>query len=109
MSIATDFILNGITQMENMLDNPVFTYKGEDFACVPNTINDVIKSDKQIGYDENVDFRMTVRLNQFTSGIYPQLTHVITYNGTKFVIKEIKTPPHQVYKIYICEKATVGK
>jgi len=103
----TDFILNGIIQMENTLGNPTFLWKTETFACIPNTLNDAIKNSTPV-FDENTDFRMNVRLNQFTPNIYPELHDYITYQGYSMLVKQIKKPVHNVYWIYVCEAPGVG-
>ena len=100
------FILNGVTGTEKLLNNPTFIWKGETFACVPNTLNDSIKS-SDAGFNENADFRMTVRLNQFTVGIYPQLNDYIKYLGYTLLIKGIRKPSHGVFWIYTCELANI--
>ena len=101
-----DFILNGVISMENLLGNPTFTWKGESFACVPNTVNDKQKS-IDAGFSENADFRMTVRLNQFTPNIYPQLNDYVYYLGYKLLIKEIKKPAHGVFYVFVCELPSI--
>lgn len=106
MISTNQFILNGLTQMEAMLGNPVFTWKGEQFRLVPNTLNDAEKA-SEAGFTENADFRMTVRLNQFTPNIYPALNDYIQYQGHKLLIKQVKKPAHNIYHVYVCEVATV--
>ena len=106
--MLNDFILNGVTQMSNMLGKPKFLWKGESFNCIPNTVND---SGKAVvgGFDEDADFRMTVLLNQFAPNVYPEINDVITYNGYQMLIKQIKKPAHNVYWIYQCELPKVNR
>lgn len=106
MSVQTTYILNGLKAMEAMLGNPSFTWKGQVFKCVANTINDSEKS-ADAGFNENADFRMTVRLNQFTPNIYPALNDYITYLGYKLLVKGIRKPAHGVFWVYILELPTI--
>lgn len=103
---ATDIILNGVLGMESLLDNPSFVWKGETFACVPNTLVDQIKS-ADAGFNENADFRMTVRLNQFTPNIYPAINDYITYKGYQLLIKQIRKTSHNVFWVYVCELPSI--
>jgi hypothetical protein len=105
---VSDFILKGVKLVESTLGNPTFTWKGESFACVPNTVNDSVKSDN-VGFNENADFRMTVRTNQFAPNIYPRLNDYVYYQGYKLLVKGIKKPAHNVFWIYLCELSQVSK
>lgn len=102
-----DFITFSLKSMEANLGNPTFIWKGETFICVPNTINDGAKA-VDVGFDEDGDFRMTVRLNQFSTGIYPALNDFITYQGYKLLIKRIKKPAHNQFWVYEAELPKVG-
>lgn len=103
---ANSFILGGLIQMEQLKGNKTFTWKAESFVCIPNTYNENIKTE-MIGFDENADFRMTVRLNQFTPNIYPALNDYITYSGVNFLIREIKHM-NDVAWVYVCEAPKLG-
>ena len=103
---VNDFILNSITAMEGMLTLNTFVWKGETFKCVANTVNDTAKA-SDAGFTEDGDFRMTVRLNQFTPNIYPALNDYITYQGYTLLIKGIRKPAHNVYWVYITEQVGV--
>lgn len=98
----TDLIYNGLITMEEALGNPVFTWKGENFLCVPNTVND-ISNVINTGFNEDADFRMTVRLDQFTEDIYPALNDWITYLNYRFLVRQIKKPAHNVFWVYVLE------
>ena len=93
--------------METMLGNPTFIWKGETLPCVPNTINDAKKS-SDAGFDESADFRMTVRNNVFTPNIYPQINDYITYQGYELLVKSIKIPANNVFRVYVCELPRVS-
>ena len=99
-------ILNGIIGTEKLLGCPTFTWKNETFRCVPNTVHEKIKS-SDAGFTDNTDFRMTVRLNQFTPNIYPQPKDYITYLGYTMLIKEVMKPGHGVFYVYVCEAPTI--
>lgn len=103
----TDFINKSLVSLEKKLNNPTFVWKGETFLCVPNTLNDSAKS-VDVGFDEDADFRLTVRLNQFTVGIYPALNDYITYQGYKLLIKKIKKPAPNAFWVYECELPKIG-
>lgn len=103
-----NIILAGQMQMESFLNNPTFAWKGELWACIPNSYIDAVKND-MAGFNSNGDFRMTVRLNQFTPNLYPDTNDIITYLGQDFIIKQIKKTPHGVFWVYICEVASIGK
>lgn len=84
-------------------------WNGENFNCVPNTLNDGVAADAVMA---EADFRMTVPfqvkrngvyVNQFTPNIYPTLTNTITYLGTQLKVKQIKKPAHGVFWVYVCE------
>jgi hypothetical protein len=107
MVAPTNLILNGCLGMEALLGNPTFSWNNETFACIANTLNDQQKN-VLAGLNENADFRMTVRLNQF-SGVYPALNDYITYLGYQLLIKSIKKPAHGVYWVYVCELPSVNK
>jgi len=101
----SDFVLAGLTLMENTLGNPTFTWKDTTLACIPNSLIDTIKnSDKW--FNENADFRMTVRTNQFNGGAMPQLNDYIYYLGYKLKVSSIKYTPHGIFNVYICSLPT---
>jgi hypothetical protein len=104
---VNQLFLSGILLMEQTLNNPTFIWKGETFNCVPSSISDEVKA-VDIGYNENGDFNMTVRLNQFTPNVYPALNDFITYLGYKLLIKKIKKPAHGVYWVYQAEIPKIG-
>jgi hypothetical protein len=101
-SQVTRLVLNGITKMEKMLGNPTFIWNGETFDCVPNSLNDEIKSDYKF-FTEDGEFRMTVRLNQFSSNIYPDKNNDIFYMNVRLLVKKIIKPAHGVYWVYVCQ------
>lgn len=103
----SDFALSGVTGMETLLGNPTFTWKGSTFGCVPNTLNDEVKNNNK-WFNENADFRMTVRLNQFSNGVYPSLNDYIYYAGKQLVITGIKKTPHNIFWVFICSQPTVN-
>lgn len=103
----SDFILNGVTQIEDTLGNPTFTYKGESFACIPNTLKETVKGGNKELFIASSDFRLTVRLNQFSSGIYPAVNDYITYMDRKLLIKEIYKPVHNQYWVYVTAQPEV--
>ena len=107
-TLVDTFVLAGLIQTETTLGSPQFTWKGESLACIPNTINDS-NSNVLAGLSENADFRMTVRLNQFTPNVYPALNDYITYNGYTLLIKGIKKPAHNLFWIYTCEIPKINR
>jgi hypothetical protein len=102
-----NMVVNGLIQMETLMGNPTFLWNGETFKCVPNTLN---TSEKNVraGLNVNADFRMTVRLTQFSPGIYPQLNDTITYLGFNLLIKGVKFPGHGLFMIITTEQPSTG-
>jgi hypothetical protein len=101
-----DFILNGLVQMETLLNNPTFSWKGETFGCIPNTLTNGV-TNSTVMFEESDDFRMTVRNNQFTPNITPQPNDYLYYNGFQLLVKQVKYMSHGVYNIYICSNPTI--
>jgi len=108
MTPPTNFILNGCLGMEQLQGSPTFIWEGETFNCIANTIKDS-EINVSAGLTENTDFRMTVRLNQFTPNIYPELNDYIIYLGYQLLIRGINKPAHGVFWIYICSMPTINK
>ena len=107
-NILNNFVLNGVLQMEAMLSNPQIIWKGESVTCIPSTLNTNVKT-SDTGFNENVDFRFTIRLNQFATGIYPQLNDYLTYNGNNLLIIEIKQTPHNLFWVYVCKIPSINR
>lgn len=99
MNQAQRLILQGLLKMEYFLNHPTFTWLGETFACIPNSPT-TTSTNVPVGYSDEEQFSMEVRLNQFTPGIYPKLNDQITVNGNNLQIFQIKTLAHGVSYIY---------
>jgi hypothetical protein len=101
MSLFTDSISDDLKQIESDSNNPTFTWNGSDFVCIPDDyLNSTIKN-VQVGYDENAEFSLKARTDQF-NGALPQLNDYITYAGKQLLINTIKTPVHGKYIVLIC-------
>lgn len=83
-----DFMNSALMQMERLTGNQTFTWNGETFICIPNSLNHAGKS-IDAGFADYEDFRMTVRLNQFSPNIYPDVEQHVTYMGTDLIIDRI--------------------
>ena len=101
MSQAQRLILMGLKMMERFIGSPrnQFIWNGETFACVPNSPT-TTSTNIPVGYADEEQFQMEVRLNQFTSGVYPELNQFITYQGNTLQIFQIKVLAHGVSYIY---------
>jgi hypothetical protein len=104
---VTRLVRSGLNTTQRFLGNPTFVWKDQTFNCIPNTVNDSIKSENK-SFNEDADFRMTVMLNQFSQNIYPELNDYIYYLGYQFMVKEIKKPGHGIYWIFVCENTKVN-
>lgn len=88
MATLYDQILEDIASITAELGNPVFTWNGTDYECVPSTAND----SKQVdigGFSSDSDLIVSVRSDLFFNSIYPEVQKSkITYlNKTYRVLK----------------------
>ena len=100
-----NFVTNGIIKLEQTLNNPTFTWKNNNYVCVPNTLT-VGVTNSGISFQSNSDFEMTVRLSQF-NGVYPQPNDYIYYSGYKLLVKQIKQLPHNVFWVFVCSNPSM--
>jgi hypothetical protein len=59
-----DIVENDLTEIEEELGSQMFTWQGEDYLCIPHTIDYQILN-SETAFLQNTDFRMKVRISQF--------------------------------------------
>ena len=89
-----------LQDVEEQFGFPSFTWNGQSFGCLPNTLIDVVKGTDQ-GFDNNTDVRIAARCNQFDSDSFPSLGDDIIYLGYTLRIKQIEKPMHGVFWVFV--------
>lgn len=93
-------IITGIQFQENDLENPVFTWQGNDYACVPS-VNEFKRTLDTGGFVIDKLLTMVVRLlDENGNAIFdtlPTAQQIITYNNQQFRIENTKTHPTGAY------------
>lgn len=100
MGTLVQEITSGLEFEENDLSNPVFTFNSTDYACVPS-VNEIARELDVGGFTIDKMLTAIVRLldndgNTLYSRL-PTAQDIITYNGDRFRIINIKTHPTQAY------------
>src|ERR1051326_1035073 len=91
MATLHDEINTDLQSIEQEMDNQVFTWKGKEYVCIPNTANEQ-RDLGPGGFSIFSDLILTVRVDQFSSnGILPTEQELITYLGRNFRITDRKS------------------
>lgn len=84
-----DTMLADLLTIESDFDDPIFIWKGEEYKCVPSSVQKVKVLDAG-GFMVNTDLILTVRLDQF-SEVFPEPQQTITYLDKGFRIIGVNT------------------
>ena len=82
-----DTIQADLATISTDLGDPVFTWNGEDYLCIPSSTN----VDEFLGiggFNINYARTITVNLNLFTDTIYPREKDRVTFEGTEYRIEK---------------------
>ena len=84
-----DTIISDLETIADDLANPVVTWKGEDYECIPssNGINEVLEIG---GFAVTADIIFTIRKELFANDVYPSNQQKITYNSTTYRIEIVR-------------------
>ena len=102
-----DTMLADLELIEADFDDPIFIWKGEEYKCIPASVQKVKVLDVG-GFMVDTDLVLTVRLNQF-SEVLPEAQQTITYLDKGFRIIGINTVGvAQSYIRLFCEQMNRG-
>jgi hypothetical protein len=100
MGTLVQEITSGLEFEENDLGNPILTIGSTDYACIPS-VNEMARDLETGGFVIDKMLTAIVRLQDDSgNSLYdslPQAQQVLTYNGDKFRIINVKTHPTQTY------------
>lgn len=97
-----DEIISGVEFEENDLANPVYTWEGADYPCVPS-IAEFQRTLDTGGFTTDRVLTMTARLlDESQNGLYPsdvlpEPQQIITYSGDQYRIISTKKHPTGAY------------
>lgn len=100
-------ILDATLANESDFGSPTFTWLSGSYICIPNTLHNKEKSN-DAGFSKDADFRMKVRLNQFSGSNYPALNDYIYFNGNRLLVKQINMLWHNVFAVYEMELPNIN-
>ena len=106
-----DFITKGLEFGITDLENPVFTFNGTDYACVPS-VNTFKRELASGGFATETLLSMTVPLvddsdnSLFT--VLPTAQQIVTYNGVQYRIQSVNKHPTGAYLRLIATSITRG-
>lgn len=91
----SDTIREDLKFIENEMEDQFFTWKGNDYICIPNTANEEKKLEVG-GFQIMADFVTSVRADQFSNAL-PQEQDLIRYLGRNYRIIRVGTIALGVY------------
>jgi hypothetical protein len=106
-----DEIIDGLEEMETDLENPVFTFNGSNYACVPS-VNEFKRDLDEGGFAITKMLTMSVRMldenGQSIFSVLPVAQNIITYHGENFRIQSTHKHPTGSYLRVIAYSTTRG-
>lgn len=106
MGTLYDEMIADLQIIEGDMLNQVFTWKGADYICIPNTANEH-RDLGQGGFSITSDLVLSVRADQFTT-TYPTEQETIIYLGKTYRIEKVGTIAMGAYIRIHCEAAYKG-
>jgi hypothetical protein len=91
MSLA-DVIRTDLRAIQADLETPVFSWQGEDFACVASATKKALDL-MQGGFSKQEEVVLVVDKSLFTDGIYPSEQQLITYKSKNYRIENVTQDP----------------
>ena len=107
MMMFADMVNVGMSRIATRLGNQVFTWKGEDYECIPSTANE-IRGLEEGGFSVDADLSLSIRRELFTDGILPAAQQKISYRGRGYRIITIKQDASTSMIRLICEDDSRG-
>lgn len=99
-------INDDVKDLENQLGNPTFVYDGTEYNCLPSDFKQDANG-SNIGYYENSNLTLIVRLDQFGTDAMPKIKQHLTYMNSDVLINSITKPVHNVFWVYNCSNPEV--
>lgn len=96
-----------IISIEVDLDQPVLTYKGEEYLCIPSSPA-VELTLEDGGFGEKVDMIFVIRKCLFTDGILPSNQEKVIYNSKTYRIISVTTNPTDTFLKLTCASSKRG-
>ena len=84
-----DIVNSGIGRISARLGNPLFTWNGEDYICVPSSAGE-IRSLEEGGFSVDADLVLTIKSDSFTDGNIPKSQQKLTYRNRGYRIITVK-------------------
>ena len=91
MNIAERMVAD-LKAIENDLGNPVFSWKGFDYPCVPGSAQRYTILTEG-GFVVNLNLVLKVRREVFADGVLPKSNDTISYRGDRYKIYSIDKDP----------------
>ena len=108
-----DEILSGLFEAENDLENPVITWNGNDYACVPS-VSQFTRELETGGFIIDKLLTITIPLidvsgnETFTNGVLPEVQQKIFYQGERYRLITKKLNPTGAFARYTAMCDTRG-
>jgi len=102
-----DIINRDLQTIAADLDNPVITWNGEDYECVPSS-NGILASLEDGGFAIEADFIANVRKELFTDDIYPKSQQKLTYNNADYRIITVRHDASSAFVRLFCNSINRG-
>lgn len=100
-------IISDLESIATDLENPVFTYNGEDYECV-NSGNGSKSLLEMGGFSTEADLVLNVRKELFTDDIYPVSQNKLTFNSKTYRIDTVRHDATGAFLRLMCVDASRG-
>ena len=99
-------IYDSLKRIETRLGNPILTWQGEEYYCIPSGNGDVLTVELGgFSGDKTVTFKL--RLDQF-SDVFPKSQQKLTYNEIEYRIDMVRKDLTNTFTILTCVDTTRG-
>jgi hypothetical protein len=92
---------------EMAMGNPVFTWNGTAYPCIP-AVSTEERMLEDGGFYKAMLLTLTVRLNAFTGTVYPESKQRLTYKGEVYRIDIARVSADGSFLVMECTSPNVG-
>ncbi len=106
MSLLKDFITLGLTQMEDYLESPTLTWKGDEYTVINSSWGKDLTLEEG-GFGIEADISFTIRKDQFGDA-FPSSHELVIFNETTYRITTVKHDASGVFLRLLCVNSNKG-
>jgi hypothetical protein len=107
MSYLTDIIRSDLSVVAADMDNPVFTWQGDDYACIAGSTNSLLTLGFG-GFERGADLVLIVDRSLFADGNLPDPQQTLIYKTRTYRVMRVVLDPMSAVVKLVCVSYTKG-